>query len=58
MLGPFLREHSVFLAGADFIDGYLIEAKVTSPSAIRQIIQVSGLKAESRIIDSLLKKIV
>ena len=56
-IAPFLLEHGIFLAGADFIDGYLTELNITSPSAIRQINEVSGEQVQHRIVDALLERI-
>ena len=53
-IAPFLREQGVFLAGADFIDDYLTELNITSPSAIRQINAVSGQQVQRRIVDAML----
>jgi len=54
-IAPFLREHGIFLAGADFIGGYLTELNITSPSAIRQINAVSGESVHRRIVDAMLE---
>jgi glutathione synthase len=51
---PFLREQGVFLAGADFIGGYLTELNITSPSAVRQINEVSGERVQETIVDAML----
>jgi len=56
-IAPFLLEHGIFLAGADFIDGYLTEVNITSPSAIRQINEVSGGQVQRKIVDAMLGKI-
>jgi glutathione synthase len=56
-IAPFLLEHGIFLAGADFIDGYLTELNITSPSAIRQINEVSGEQVQHRIVDAMMKRI-
>jgi len=56
-IAPFLLEHGIFLAGADFIDGYLTELNITSPSAIRQINEVSGDQMQQRIVDAMLARI-
>jgi glutathione synthase len=56
-IAPFLLEHGIFLAGADFIDGYLTELNITSPSAIRQINEVSGEQVQHRIVDAMLERI-
>ena len=55
-IAPFLREQGIFLAGADFIGGYLTELNITSPSAIRQINEVSGKQVQHRIVDMMLEK--
>ena len=57
IIAPFLLEHGIFLAGADFIDGCLTELNITSPSAIRQINEVSGGQVQHRIVDAMLDKI-
>jgi glutathione synthase len=56
-IAPFLREHGIVLAGADFIGGYLTELNITSPSAIRQINEVSGAQLQNRIVDAMLERI-
>ena len=56
-IAPFLVEHGIFLAGADFIDGYLTELNITSPSAIRQINEVSGEQVQHSIVDAMLARI-
>jgi len=56
-IAPFLSEHGIFLAGADFIGGYLTELNITSPSAIRQINDVSGERVQHRIVDAMLESI-
>ncbi len=53
-IAPFLREHGIFLAGADFIGGYLTELNITSPSAVRQINEVSGEEVHQRVVDAML----
>ena len=54
---PFLHEHGIFLAGADFIGGYLTELNITSPSALRQINAVNATRLETRIVDLMLQRI-
>ncbi len=51
---PFLQREGIFLAGVDLIDGYLTELNITSPSAVRQINEVSGLEIHKRIVDRML----
>jgi glutathione synthase len=50
---PLLLQHRLWLAGIDVIDGYLTEVNVTSPSAARQINQVSGTHIEVQMVDFL-----
>jgi len=50
---PLLLARRLWLAGIDVIDGWLTEINVTSPSAARQINQVSGLRIERTIVDFL-----
>lgn len=54
-IAPVLRREGIFLAGADFIDGFLTEVNITSPSAVRQINAASGERLERRIVDSMLE---
>ncbi len=56
-IAPFLRKHGILLAGADFIGGYLTELNITSPSAVRQINEVSGDRVERRIVDAMLERL-
>ena len=56
-IAPFLLANGIVLAGADFIDGYLTELNITSPSAIRQINEVSGEQVQHRIVDAMLERI-
>jgi len=56
-IAPFLVKHGIFLAGADFIGGYLTELNITSPSAIRQINNVSGQEVHKLIVDAMLEKV-
>lgn len=53
-IAPFLRREGIFLAAADFIDGYLTELNITSPSAIRQINEVTGREVHKDIVDAML----
>ena len=54
---PFLIDNGLFLAGADFIGGYLTELNITSPSALRQINEVTGGALEYRIVDAMLVRL-
>ena len=53
-LATFLKSHSIFMAGVDIIGGKITEINVTSPSAVRQINEVSGLQLEKQIVDKML----
>lgn len=55
-IAPFLRREGVFLAAADFIDGYLTELNITSPSAIRQINEVTGREVHKDIVNAMLNE--
>lgn len=50
---PLLLRRHLWLVGIDVIDGYLTEINVTSPSATRQINQVSHTHLEVAMVDSL-----
>lgn len=56
-IAPFLVKNGIFLAGADFIGGYLTELNITSPSAVRQINNVSGEEIHKLIVDAMLEKV-
>lgn len=56
-IAPFLIEQGIFLAGADFIDGYLTELNITSPSAVRQINAVTGKRVQRQIVQAMLASI-
>ncbi|MBT4162425.1 MAG: glutathione synthase [Gammaproteobacteria bacterium] len=56
-VGAELSQRNVLLAGLDFIDGYLTEVNITSPSAVRQINEVTGGRLETAIVDHLLAKL-
>lgn len=53
-ISVFLKAHSVFMAGIDLIGGKVTEINVTSPSAVRQINEVSGLQIHKRIVEKIL----
>jgi len=54
---PFLLEQGIFLVGLDFIGGYITEINITSPSAIRQINEVSGAEVHKLIVDGMLERL-
>ena len=53
-ISAFLNSHGVFMAGIDLIGGKITEINVTSPSAVRQINEVSGLQIHKRIVEKIL----
>ncbi len=54
-VGEFLRSQGVILAGLDFIGGLITEINITSPSAIRQIDNVSGTSLGHEIVDAMIE---
>jgi len=54
---PFLLEQGIFLVGLDFIGAYITEINITSPSAIRQINEVSGAEVHKKIVDGMLDRL-
>ena len=53
---PFIIEHGLFMVGVDFIDGFITEINLTSPSAARQINQAMGRRIQEKIVDRMLLK--
>ena len=53
-LAVFLKSHGIFMAGIDLIGGKITEINLTSPSAVRQINEVSGMQIEKRIVEKML----
>jgi glutathione synthase len=53
---PFLEEHGIFLVGLDFIDEQITEINITSPSAVRQINEVTGLEVHKEIVAKMLNR--
>jgi len=45
------KARGLAMAGFDFIGGWLTEINVTSPSAVRQINRVMGVRLEGRLVD-------
>ncbi len=56
-LGPELRREGLFLVGLDLIGERITEINLTSPSALRQINQVTGLKLEVELVNQLLQRV-
>jgi len=56
-IAPMLKRRGLMLVGADFIGGYLTELNITSPSAVRQINAVMGVRLERQIVDVMLETV-
>lgn len=54
---PLLARRGLEMAGFDFIGDWLTEINVTSPSAVRQIDRVMGIRLEERIVDYLEERV-
>lgn len=54
---PFLEEHGILLVGLDLIGGKITEINITSPSAVRQINEVTGEEVHKKIIDLVLDRL-
>lgn len=54
-LEPSLKQNGFFFVGIDVIDQKLTEINVTSPTGIKQINQLSGLRIEEKFWDEVLK---
>lgn len=51
-IGPELNRQGVVFAGIDVIGGYLTEINVTSPTGIREINKLDGVRLEANILDA------
>ncbi|MFO8057935.1 MAG: glutathione synthase [bacterium] len=49
--GELLKREGLWIAGLDVVAGFLTEINVTSPTLIRQINELEGVKLEERILD-------
>lgn len=56
-IGPFLEDNGIVLVGLDLIGGKITEINITSPSAVRQINEVTGLEIHKKIIDLVLERL-
>ncbi len=50
-LAPFLRRDGLIFVGIDVIGGYLTEVNVTSPTGIREIDRLSGVRLGRQVIE-------
>ena len=51
-VGPLLRASGVVFAGLDIIGAYLTEINITSPTGIREIETLDGVRIESDVLDA------
>lgn len=51
-LKPALLEHGILFSGIDVIGRYLTEVNVTSPTGIREINQLDGVRLERQVLDA------
>ncbi len=52
-IGPWLNERGIHLAGIDIVGEYVLEVNITSPSCLREINALTGLRLEEKILDYL-----
>ncbi len=52
-IGPALRERGLIFTGIDVIGGYLTEINVTSPTGIREIDRLDGVRLEALVWDAI-----
>lgn len=55
-LRPALLEHGILFAGIDVIGDWLTEVNVTSPTGIREINALDGVRLEERVLDRVEKR--
>ncbi|MBW2280815.1 MAG: glutathione synthase [Deltaproteobacteria bacterium] len=55
-LRPSLLEHGIFFAGIDVIGDWLTEVNVTSPTGIREINALDGVRLEEQVLDRVEKR--
>jgi glutathione synthase len=55
-VGPMLRSTGVVFAGLDIIGGYLTEINITSPTGIREIESLDGVRIERDVLDAVEKR--
>lgn len=51
-MGPDLVQHGIVFAGIDVIGGQLIEVNVTSPTGVREINALDGVRLEEQVLDA------
>jgi len=50
-IGPWLKREGIYMAGIDIVAGFLTEINVTSPTPVKQINELDGVKLETRIME-------
>ncbi len=55
-IGPALRVDGLAFVGIDVIDGLLIEVNVTSPTGLRQLCDLAGVRYDLAIVDQLVAR--
>jgi len=56
-IGPTLRDKGMMFAGIDVIGDYLTEINITSPTCIREIEALSGIKISKKLFDAIEKRL-
>ena len=56
-LAPEFKKLGLYFVGLDIIGGYLTEVNVTSPTCVQEIDAFDGVKLETKIVDSIEKKV-
>lgn len=52
-IGPWLLSRGVHLAGVDIVGEHVLEVNITSPSCLREINNLAGLRLEEKVLDYL-----
>jgi len=56
-IGPVLSGLGVVFAGIDVIGDYLTEINITSPTGIREIHRIDGVRLETNILDAVERRL-
>lgn len=57
VIAPELRRRGIVFAGIDVIGGYLTEINITSPTCIREINRLDGVRLEASILDAVERRL-
>ncbi|MCE2390671.1 MAG: glutathione synthase [Proteobacteria bacterium] len=55
-IGPDLRARGIVFAGIDVIGDWLIEVNVTSPTGVREINALDGVRIEGQVLDAVVRR--